>query len=108
MIVGFSRTRPEATSRTVCSRWASVLMSGKRYRRLRSRSRSTSSSSGAAEPGDADDLAARADRVDRLHQRPRARQPLLRAAAGALEDDVGPVAAGQLADGGDRIVARGR
>ena len=29
VIVGFSRTRPEATSRTVCSRCACVLMSGK-------------------------------------------------------------------------------
>ena len=28
VIVGFKRTRPEATRRTVCSKWACVLMSG--------------------------------------------------------------------------------
>ena len=107
MIVGFSRTRPEATSRTVCSRWASVLMSGKRNRRLRSRREVDVELHRGPEPGDADELAAGADRFDRLQQRPGAREALLRAPSRAFEDDVGSVAAGQLADRGDRVRGRG-
>jgi len=44
LIVGSNRTRPVATNRTVCSRCASVLISGNRNLRLRSRRVSTSSS----------------------------------------------------------------
>ena len=57
----------------------------------------------AAEPGDADDLAAGADRVDGLQQRLVPGQPLLRAAAGALEHHVRAVAAGQVADRRDDV-----
>src|SRR5262249_30551804 len=46
VIVGLSRTRPAATRCTVCSRCPRVLMSGKRYRKLRSRSVSMSISRG--------------------------------------------------------------
>ena len=46
VMVGFNRTRPVATRRTVCSRCACVLMSGNRYRRLRWRSVSMSSCNG--------------------------------------------------------------
>ena len=62
----------------------------------------------AAEPGNADDLAAGADRVERLQERLVAGQPLFRAAAGALEDHVRAVAVGQVADRGDDIASRGR
>src|SRR5262249_27739951 len=62
---------------------------------------------GAAEPGDADDLPPRTHRIERLKERLVTGEPLLRAAAGALEDDIGAVAAGQIADRCNYIAGAG-
>src|SRR5262249_1721814 len=58
-------------------------------------------------PGDTDELAAGADRVDRLEQRPGPRETLRGAAAGAVENDIGAVASRELSDGGNRVFAPG-
>src|SRR5262245_4106682 len=52
---------------------------------------------GAAEPGDADDLPPRTHRIERLKERLVTGQSLLRTPARALENDIGAVAAGQIA-----------
>src|SRR5262249_34407646 len=51
-----------------------------------------------AEPRHPDNLAAGANRVDRLEQRARSREPLARASTGALENYVGAIATRHLAD----------
>jgi len=55
------------------------------------------------EPRNTDDLAPRAHRLDRLHHCFVSGKALLRAAPGAFEDDVGPVASRQVANGGNDI-----
>src|ERR1700756_138098 len=52
---------------------------------------------GLAEPGNADDLSARADSIDRMQQGLMPGQTLLRTAARAFENDIGAVAAGHFA-----------
>src|SRR5882724_12010909 len=59
------------------------------------------------EPRHADDLAPRANRLDRLDHRLVPGQALLRASAGTLEDHVGPIASSQVAYGGYRVDLRG-
>src|SRR5262245_26742972 len=60
----------------------------------------------SAEPRNADDLAAGANGFDRLREGAATSQALLGAAAGAFENDVGAVAAGQVVNLRDRIALR--
>ncbi len=82
----------------MCSRCSSVLMSGQSRPQAPLAKEIDVDLEGRTEPGDSDELAARAHGVDGLTERVRAGESLFRAAAGAIEDDVSTIAAGQGAD----------